>query len=140
MPHLVLIGDSILDNQSYVPDQPCVTDQVQALLDDTWQVTCLATDGDRVVETLAQIEQLPVHSTHIVVSAGGNDALHAWDELYQPVGSVTEALHILQTLHEAFLARYRNLLQHTTGRGAKVLVCTIPVCQPQSIHLIYELT
>ena len=134
MNHLVLMGDSIIDNASYVPGEPCVTDQVRARLSNDWQVTQLATDGDRVQETLSQLQHLPAGVTHIVISAGGNDALHAWEELYQEVESVIAALEILNGLQARFLPHYHQLLTQAVNTGAKVVVCSIydhiPMLEP----------
>ena len=35
--HVVLLGDSILDNKPYVGNDPCVIEQIQAELGSDWQ-------------------------------------------------------------------------------------------------------
>ena len=43
--HVVLLGDSILDNGAYVPGKPAVIDQVRGELPAGWTATLLAVDG-----------------------------------------------------------------------------------------------
>jgi hypothetical protein len=44
--HLVLLGDSIVDNAAYVPGRrPAVIDQVRSRLPTGWVATLLARDG-----------------------------------------------------------------------------------------------
>lgn len=45
MPHLVLLGDSILDNRAYTLGGPDVISQVRGLLPPDWEATLLAVDG-----------------------------------------------------------------------------------------------
>ena len=44
--HVVLLGDSIFDNGSYVPGEPSVPEQGQRQLPHGWQGTRRAGDGD----------------------------------------------------------------------------------------------
>ena len=46
MKHVVLLGDSIFDNASYVPGQPPVIEQLRSQLPPSWAATLLAVDGD----------------------------------------------------------------------------------------------
>jgi hypothetical protein len=46
MPHAILLGDSIFDNERYVPGGPTVIDQLRTGLPDAWKATLLAVDGD----------------------------------------------------------------------------------------------
>ena len=45
MPHVVLVGDSILDNAAYTQGGPDVVSQVRGLLPPGWEATLLAVDG-----------------------------------------------------------------------------------------------
>jgi hypothetical protein len=45
MPHIVLLGDSILDNASYTSGGPDVISQVREILPKDWKATLLAVDG-----------------------------------------------------------------------------------------------
>lgn len=44
--HIVLAGDSIFDNGGYVPGEPCVTEQSQAVIPTGWAASRIAVDGD----------------------------------------------------------------------------------------------
>jgi hypothetical protein len=46
--NIVLVGDSIFDNAPYVPDEPCVTEQLQSIVRDGVDVSMLAVDGDYI--------------------------------------------------------------------------------------------
>ena len=75
MKHLVLLGDSIFDNASYVPGEASVVQQVREALGEQWYVTLRAVDGDVTADVAARLERLPGDATHLMVSVGGNDAL-----------------------------------------------------------------
>ena len=49
--HIVLAGDSIFDNGSYVPGQPDVAQQLRNQLGEDSNVTLLAIDGDELVSS-----------------------------------------------------------------------------------------
>ena len=85
--NIVLLGDSIFDNESYVPDGPCVTQQLQKLLGPKATVTLLAVDGDVTADVHRQSGDIPANATHLVVSCGGNDALRESNVLFHPAES-----------------------------------------------------
>ena len=45
MAHIILLGDSSLDNSAYVGSDPDVTAHLRGLLPAGWRVTLLAVDG-----------------------------------------------------------------------------------------------
>ena len=74
--HLVLLGDSIFDNGPYVPTENDTTSsQLRRALAKDWQVSLLAVDGHLTRDVERQLPELPADATHLIVSAGGNDAL-----------------------------------------------------------------
>jgi hypothetical protein len=75
MRHIALAGDSIFDNRSYVLGEPCLTDQLRTELGNTAKVSLLAVDGSFSSDVLRQMGALPEGASHLVISAGGNDAL-----------------------------------------------------------------
>ena len=74
--HIVLAGDSIFDNQSYVPGQPDVAKQLKNYFGGNVDVTLLAIDGDITVGVEDQLKRLPAETSHLFISVGGNDALN----------------------------------------------------------------
>jgi hypothetical protein len=125
MGHLVLLGDSILDNAAYVPGCPAVIDQVRSGLPAGWKATLRARDGDVIDDVLRQLDRLPEGATHLVVSAGGNDVLGEIGLLQEPVPSVGEGLQLLAELRDRFDQDYRRLLESLRGRSLPTVVCTI---------------
>jgi hypothetical protein len=59
MGHLVLLGDSTLDNAAYVRGGPSVIDQVRRHLPEGWRASLLAVDGSRIEDVHRQLHRLP---------------------------------------------------------------------------------
>jgi lysophospholipase L1-like esterase len=125
MPHLVLLGDSIFDNAAYTSGGPEVVRQVRERLPAGWTATLLAVDGAVVSDLPAQLARLPADATHLVVSAGGNDALGHADLLQRPARATAEVLGWLADAGEAFERRYRTAIDAVRARGLPTTLCTI---------------
>lgn len=125
MSHVVLLGDSIFDNASYVPGNLPVIEQLRRQLPDRWQATLLAIDGDVTRGVSSQLTSLPTDSTHLVASAGGNDALSQSHVLQEPARSVAGVLDRFATIREQFRSDYRQMLQSILHCRRKAAVCTI---------------
>src|SRR5579884_1626800 len=111
MGHLVLLGDSIFDNGRYVgPDEPAVIEQVRAALPAGWDATLLAVDGSVAGDVPAQLAGLPKDASHVVVSAGGNDALGHLSMLTEAAESVAEVFGRLAAIGEQFERSYLRML------------------------------
>jgi lysophospholipase L1-like esterase len=126
MSHVILLGDSIFDNARYVPGGPPVTRQLKERLPHDWQVTLLALDGATAVDVVDQVRQLPDNATHLVVSAGGNDALEQ-SGVVRMKGGITELglLSYLADVRAQFQQTYRNMLRSVLSRRLPTTVCTI---------------
>jgi hypothetical protein len=132
--HIVLLGDSILDNKAYVDGGPDVIAQVRAELPPGWKATLLAVDGDVITGVLRQIGSVPRDASHLVVSAGGNDALGFAYLLESPASSVAEALDLFSRAQEQFAADYHLMAEAVSATGIPVALCTIydtPASVPQ---------
>jgi len=123
--HIVLFGDSILDNAAYVPTGTDVVTQLRMRLPQGGRATLAAVDGSVASAVRLQLRGAPEDATHIVVSAGGNDALHSVHLLDESAGSVAEALGRLAVVREQFIEDYRALLDAVVARGLPAAVCTI---------------
>lgn len=123
--HVVLLGDSILDNGAYVASGSDVLSQLRARLPEGWQASLNALDGAVIAGVLIQLERLPRGATHLVISAGGNDALRGAGVLMQPAGSVMEALLKVGEVRDAFQASYRAMLERVAATRLPVALCTI---------------
>ena len=123
--HVALLGDSIFDNGVYVPGCPDVATQVRALLPQDWHVSLLAVDGAVVDSVENQLSRLTRDTSHIVISAGGNDALGASGILSLRSDTVADALGRLAALRDAFDSSYNRMLSAVLERGVPTAVCTI---------------
>jgi lysophospholipase L1-like esterase len=124
-PHVVLLGDSILDNAAYVRGGPDVVAQLQALLPTGWRASLAAVDGAVMADVPRQLARVPADATHLVVSAGGNDALRHADLLERRASSSPEVLGWLADAVQGFAAGYRAMLAAVAARGLPVTLCTI---------------
>ena len=125
MAHVVLLGDSIFDNGRYVPGEPDVVLQLRGELPDGWKASLLAVDGAVTAGVAAQLRRLPADSTHLVVSAGGNDALGASHLLGLRAGTVAEAVALLGRAQAAFAADYAAMVEAVVAAGRPAALCTI---------------
>jgi hypothetical protein len=125
MGHVVLLGDSIFDNSAYVRGGPDVVRQLRAKLPADWDASLLAVDGAVTRDVIGQLARLPKDSTHLVVSAGGNDALGASFLLRQSVATVAEALSLLENAQSRFAADYRDMADALAETGLPCAFCTV---------------
>jgi len=125
MGHVVLLGDSIFDNAAYVRGGPDVVRQLRAKLPMRWDASLLAVDGAVTREVRGQLARLPGDATHLVVSAGGNDALGASFLLGQSVATVVEALSLLEAAQSRFAADYEEMAEAVAATGLPAAFCTI---------------
>jgi hypothetical protein len=132
MGHVVLVGDSIFDNAAYVRGGPDVVRQVRAKLPADWKSSLLAVDGAVTREVLRQIGRLPKDATHIVVSAGGNDALGASFLLGRRVGTVAEAVSLLGEAQSGFASDYSEMADAVAATGLPAAFCTVYDTPPSS--------
>jgi hypothetical protein len=121
-----LLGDSIFDNARYVPGGPSVIEHLRRSLPNPWRATLLAVDGAVAADVDRQLARLPGDATHLVVSAGGNNALdYSSMILHEPAGSFAEVLSRLAEIRAAFQVEYRAMLQGVLAHGKPVTVCTV---------------
>ena len=125
MAHVILLGDSIFDNGVYVPGGPDVVKQLQSELPFSSKASLLAVDGAVTRGVLSQLSRLPSDATHLVVSAGGNDALGASHILGQSVGNVAEAVSLLEVAQSRFARDYDEMADAVLARGLPTAFCTV---------------
>ncbi len=129
-PRQPLLGDSIFANALWVaPGEPTVDAQVENLLRRD-KVCLLAKDGAFVADghpltVRKQIALIPPSSSHLVLSAGGNDALGALGILHEPVRNVTQALMVLSTIQADFQRSYHSILELIQETRKPLAICTI---------------
>lgn len=124
MRELFLLGDSVIDNGSYVGDgKPDVFAQISERVHAT--VTMRAVDGDMVDDAAQRLDKDPLpEDAAVFLSIGGNDALDCIGLL----GDTDEvrfarAMKTLHEVRESFRGRYTRFLDRLLGKP--VLVATI---------------
>jgi hypothetical protein len=126
MGHVVLLGDSIFDNARYVPGGPSVIEHLRRGLPSGWRATRLAVDGAIAEQVQGQLARLPADATHLVVSAGGNNALDQSSLiLHEPATSFAQALRSLAEIRREFQEVYRRMLQTVLAQRRPTAVCTV---------------
>jgi lysophospholipase L1-like esterase len=123
--HIVLLGDSIFDNAAYTSGAPDVVRQVRQGLSYGSKATLRAVDGGTTGDVREQLRRLPADATHLIVSAGGNDALGYIDFLGAPAQSTAEALLRLADIAAEFERGYRGMLNAALAYGLPTAICTI---------------
>ncbi len=129
--HVVLLGDSIFDNASYVSGGLSVIDHLRRRLPNDGKASLRAVDGACVTNVYRQLEQLPADTTHLVLSIGGNDALFAAGDLFtEDPQPMAQSLQRVATVVEQFAQEHRDLLFHLKQLEKPLTVCTIYDCIP----------
>jgi hypothetical protein len=125
MKHIVLLGDSVFDNKAYVDGGLDVIEHIRRQIPAGWKASLRAVDGGVVESVRKQALDLPDDVTHLVISAGGNDAILNAGILQQKVASSAEVLDKLADIAGEFEYRYREMLQGVLGLKKPTAVCTI---------------
>jgi len=124
--HLFMVGDWVFDNGAYVRvGEPDVREQVGRILGQDARVSSAAQDGAVIAGVRSQVANRPPDTTHLVVSAGGNDALDSTGVLDVKVRSIMEALEKIADIAEAFTLDYVGLMDQLVSTRLPVAVCTI---------------
>jgi hypothetical protein len=125
MSHVVLLGDSIFDNEAYVPDRPPVIEQVRRGLPPEWMATLVAVDGHVIEDIARQLKEVPETATHLVISVGGNNALQASLLMNEPARIVRDALDQLALEADKFREAYVEMLRGVLELDKPTCLCTI---------------
>ncbi len=125
MNHLVLLGDSIFDNEAYVNGGLTVFSHLYQLVPKNWEVTLRAIDGSVVKSVTRQALDLPNDTTHLIISVGGNDAILNADVLQMKVSSSAEVFDKLADYSSTFEFHYCRMLEAVLRLKKPTAVCTI---------------
>jgi hypothetical protein len=123
---IILLGDSIIDNGEYVrPGEPDVARQLEMLLPHhivIKQAVDGAKNGDILACQIAEVER----AEHIILSAGGNDALEHINLLDDGIEQrAKDVLFRLWSIREDFRRSYAALLDCLALTRRPVLVLTV---------------
>jgi hypothetical protein len=122
---IALVGDSIFDNDAYVPAGHEVIAHLKRRLAGKGDAILLARDGAVVADVSRQLSIIPDDATHIAISVGGNDALRNINVLARPARSVAEALATVADVRDLFASAYARMLDDVLKLGLPTMVCTI---------------
>jgi lysophospholipase L1-like esterase len=125
MKHIVLLGDSVFDNKAYIDGGLDVIEHIRRQIPAGWKASLLAVDGSVVENVRKQSLDLPDDATHLVISAGGNDAILNAGVLQQKVASSAEVLDKLADIAGEFERHYAEMLQNVLSLKKPTAVCTI---------------
>ncbi len=125
MRHIVLLGDSIFDNKSYIGGGLDVVSHLRQEMPDEWKATLRAVDGSLVEDVRQQTLEVPDDATHLFVSAGGNNAILNAGILQQKASSSAEVLDKLGDVANAFESNYREMLQTVLSLKKPTAICAI---------------
>jgi lysophospholipase L1-like esterase len=120
-----LLGDSILDNAAYVGSDPAVAEQLRDAVSPDWRVTLAAVDGASAADVESQLEQVDTTATHLIVSAGGNDALNWSGVLGARVTTVAEAEQLVAQAQARFRSDYEEMAARVIRLGLPAVFCTV---------------
>jgi lysophospholipase L1-like esterase len=123
--HIALLGDSIFDNRAYTGTEPDVLSHLRSLLPSGCQASLLAVDGSRTRDLSTQLQQVSPDVTHLVISVGGNDAIHNSDLLARSVSSTREALTLFGDRVTQFETEYRLAIGDARSLERETTTCTI---------------
>ena len=128
MTFTTLLGDSIIDNKSYVQHgEFSVLEHLEHQSDLEFQQ--LAYDGHTTENVLSgQILSPTVQtSSHLVLSIGGNDLLYNIPFLYEgPIENINGAIAgVQQYILNPLQQRYETIVERLSSHRANLLLCTV---------------
>ncbi|MBK8464921.1 MAG: SGNH/GDSL hydrolase family protein [Chloracidobacterium sp.] len=125
MNHIILLGDSIFDNRSYVNGGKDTIANLREQMPDDWTATLLAIDGSVADSVATQLPRVPADATHLFVSVGGNDALGEMGILQMRATSAAQVFNELSNVSARFELRYKRMLDEVRELDMPIAVCTV---------------
>ena len=128
MNRVVLFGDSIIDNKTYVSHgEFSVLEHLENI--SNYEYIQVAYDGHTTFDV--QNKQLHLSTiekpSHIVLSVGGNDLLQNLSYLSNgPMSNVNDAITgIQQHIFEPLEQRFETIIEELSSQRANLLICTV---------------
>jgi len=125
MKHIVLLGDSIFDNKSYVNRNEDITAHLRGIVHKEIIVSLCAVDGAMVDDVCSQIDKIPDDATILVLSIGGNDVLQYKSILTNNSLTALQFLTNFAVYLDYFKTRYRLMIISLLKMDLPLTVCTI---------------
>ena len=122
----ILLGDSILKNNSYVSDGQSIEN---LLIKRNINVNCLAEDHSKIVDIYSQIDKMPIElntpNTLIFLSAGGNDILSYYVDQHQDITNSS----VLKPMFSA----YKKLIKSIQTKLPKAKIILLDIYYPDNL-------
>jgi hypothetical protein len=139
--HIVLVGDSTLDNGRYLnfsEGELSVDKQLaKRCRERGWDMTVVAQDGSTLNDVLVrQIPLIPDSATHIIISASGNDLLTLLNEMVVANFTAASMYSAIITGLNQVSERYRHIVQALKSFGCHLACCT--VYRPSFNHFFFK--
>jgi hypothetical protein len=127
--NIVLLGDSILKNNSYVCDGKAVDDLLKERTNGEINIYSLAENNSKIVHIYSQIDKIPIElnnkDTTVFLSAGGNNILSSYVEQKED----TSNDHLLNTM----FSDYKNLIKTLQTRMNKAKIVLLDIYYPTNM-------
>lgn len=124
---IVLLGDSILKNNSYVSNGKAVDDLLKERNNE--KIYSFAENNSKIIDIYSQIDKIPIElnneSTYIFLSAGGNDILSFY---LDQQGDITD----MNALNPMFSA-YKKLVKSIQTRMDKAPLFLLDIYYPENM-------
>mmetsp|Transcript_22019 Transcript_22019/g.51669 ORF Transcript_22019/g.51669 Transcript_22019/m.51669 type:complete len:321 (+) Transcript_22019:88-1050(+) len=123
--HIVLLGDSTLDNSRHVDVsiQKLLAAECSAM---GWECTFLAQDGANLDDVaMKQLGRIPDSATHVILSVSGNDLLRLLNELSADSFAPRAVYKAVTVRLDDICQKMRQVLQSVTAIGCHVACCTV---------------
>mmetsp|Transcript_118534 Transcript_118534/g.221464 ORF Transcript_118534/g.221464 Transcript_118534/m.221464 type:complete len:302 (-) Transcript_118534:142-1047(-) len=139
--HIVLLGDSTLDNGRYLNlarGELSVEKQLnKRCAERGWEMTVLAQDGSMLEDVRQrQIPLIPECATHIILSASGNDLLSLLNQMVVANFTLSSMYGVLGSGLHQVADTYKEILQALKRLGCHLACCT--VYRPNFNHLFFK--
>jgi len=139
--HIVLIGDSTLDNGRYLNlarGELSVEKQLtKSCIDKGWDMTVLAQDGSMLEDVRhRQLPLIPEAATHIILSASGNDLLSLLNQMVVANFTMSSMYSTIGTGLTKVSEDYGDILQELKALGCHLACCTL--YRPNFNHFFFK--
>lgn len=139
--HIVLLGDSTLDNGRYLNlarGELSVEKQLtKRCLERGWDMTVLAQDGSMLEDVRQrQLPLVPEAATHIILSASGNDLLSLLNQMVVANFTLSSMYTTIGTGLGQVSEDYRVLVQDVKALGCHLACCTL--YRPSFNHMFFK--
>merc|ERR1719201_1639908 len=127
--HIVLLGDSTLDNGRYLNlarGELSVEKLLQRkCMERGWEMTVLAQDGSMLEDVRCrQFPLIPERATHVVISATGNDLLSLLNQMVVANFTIGSIYTVIGSRLAVLGQEYRDFLKELKAIGCHLCVCT----------------